>query len=196
MQLTLGSPIGKGRHRECYIHPENNALCVKIVYSTESGGDKELKRELNYYRHLGARCINWDNLPRYHGEVETNLGIGYAYDLITDFDGNPSKELDFYLRQAQQNADFAWLTPLLVAFKQNLETNQIVTMSLKPKNILVKQAHDGSRKLVVVDNIGEAAIIPAASWNRFFYHRKHTRLWQRFLTLLENYGYFAPAGTF
>ncbi|AFJ46913.1 PhoP regulatory network protein YrbL [Shimwellia blattae] len=192
MQLNLSTPIGKGRHRQCYAHPANQNLCIKIVHSLAHGGDKELNRELKYYRHLQARTINWDILPRYHGQVATDQGTGYVYDLVRDYNGDVSRDLGFYLNLGQQENNFAWLTPLLAMLRLQLAQNRIVTMTLKPGNILVKRISQDQAILVIVDNIGEASLIPAASYIPYFYAKKMTRIWRRFMQLLEKYGYNAP----
>ena len=31
--------IGKGRHRTCYRHPEDDAKCIKVVHYAGHGGD-------------------------------------------------------------------------------------------------------------------------------------------------------------
>ena len=87
IRLSEQSPLGTGRHRKCYAHPEDAQRCIKIVYHRGDGGDKEIRRELKYYAHLGRRLKDWSGIPRYHGTVETDCGTGYVYDVIADFDG-------------------------------------------------------------------------------------------------------------
>lgn len=53
IRLSEQSPLGTGRHRKCYAHPEDAQRCIKIVYHRGDGGDKEIRRELKYYAHLG-----------------------------------------------------------------------------------------------------------------------------------------------
>lgn len=192
MDLTSHLLIGTGRHRHCYLHPNSDHLCIKIVYSMASGGDKELKRELKYYKYLSDRGISWEILPRYYGEVETNLGVGHVYDLVRDFEGDTAKSLEHYLEKSKKTGDFTWLPPLLQEFKHSLCREQIVTMTLKPDNILVQRLSASKARLVIVDNIGEASFIPVASYIRYFYDKKLMRIWQRFIKLLERYGYYQP----
>lgn len=45
--LSKQNPLGTGRHRKCYAHPEDAQRCIKIVYHTGSGGDKEIRRDNN-----------------------------------------------------------------------------------------------------------------------------------------------------
>lgn len=80
--------IGVGAHRACYIHPEDHQKCIKVIYSQNDPiASKEIKRELAYYKHLNSYLKDWRGLTRYYGTVETNLGTGYVYDRIVDFDG-------------------------------------------------------------------------------------------------------------
>ncbi len=59
IRLSEQSPLGTGRHRKCYAHPEDAQRCIKIVYHRGDGGDKEIRRELKYYAHLGRRLKDW-----------------------------------------------------------------------------------------------------------------------------------------
>ncbi len=40
IRLSEQSPLGTGRHRKCYAHPEDAQRCIKIVYHRGDGGDK------------------------------------------------------------------------------------------------------------------------------------------------------------
>lgn len=44
IRLSEQSPLGTGRHRKCYAHPEDAQRCIKIVYHRGDGGDKEIDR--------------------------------------------------------------------------------------------------------------------------------------------------------
>lgn len=182
VRLSDVSPLGTGRHRKCYLHPGNPDRCIKIVYNQASGGDKELLRELGYYAHLGRRLKDWSGLPAYHGTIETDLGTGYIYDIVKDYDGQTSVSLDEFARQCRENGDLRLLRQTLIALKSWLSGNRIVTMNLKPQNILCRRMSPTEVMPVVVDNIGEASLLPLATWSRWFCHRKQARQWQRFMT--------------
>lgn len=62
IRLSEQSPLGTGRHRKCYAHPEDAQRCIKIVYHRGDGGDKEIRRELKYYAHLGRRLKDWSGV--------------------------------------------------------------------------------------------------------------------------------------
>ncbi|EMH4163479.1 PhoP regulatory network protein YrbL [Pluralibacter gergoviae] len=179
--LSDTTPLGTGRHRKCYQHPTDAARCIKVVYNSESGGDKEIKRELGYYRHLSRRLQDWRGLPRYYGTVKTDCGTGYVYDAILDFDGKPSITLTEFAENCRYEEDFRTLRTLLKSLKQYLYKNRIVTMTLKPQNILCQRVSESEVVPVVCDNIGESTFLPVATWSAWFCHRKQERLWQRFL---------------
>lgn len=70
---------GAGRHKKCYLHPTEDNLCIKIAYN--AGGKKDLLREIEYIKILKKRNKNYEILPKYYGEIETNLGHGYVLKL-------------------------------------------------------------------------------------------------------------------
>ena len=181
IHLSETKPLGTGSHRKCYSHPTDPARCIKVVYNSESGGDKEIKRELGYYRHLSRRLQDWRGLPRYYGTVETDCGTGYVYDAILDFDGKPSVTMTEFAENCHYEEDFRTLRQLLKALKTYLYENRIVTMTLKPQNILCQRISESEVVPVVCDNIGESTFLPVATWSAWFCHRKQERLWQRFL---------------
>lgn len=78
--LSKQTPLGAGRHRKCYTHPDNARRCIKVIYNRDHGGDKEIRRELSYYAHLSRYLTDWSAIPRYYGTVETDCGTGYVYD--------------------------------------------------------------------------------------------------------------------
>ena len=79
--------IGKGLHRECFIHPEDINKCIKVVVN---GNQQETEREQSYYKFLQKKKIAWDMLPKFYGNIETNMGLGAVFDLIRDHNGQVS----------------------------------------------------------------------------------------------------------
>jgi len=170
--------IGKGRHRECYRHPENNHLCIKVVVA---GGAKEGHRERRYYRHLKKRGICWDMIPEWHGDIETNLGSGSVFDLILNQDGSVSKTLEYYVSSNEKTeAHFDGLSRSLYLLKDYLLQQRIITMTLKPKNILCQKGRTGISRLFVVDNIGNSDFIPICNYSKYFAKNKIARRWKHF----------------
>jgi hypothetical protein len=170
--------IGTGHHRECYRHPENKNLCIKIVVS---GNDKEQKREIKYYKRLKKMGISWDMIPRYYGDIETNMGPGSVFDLVLDHDGAPSKPLKHYLSSSKwAEANYSRLSNALDVLKDDLLQQQIITMTLKPKNILCKKIASGDLQLYIIDNIGNSDYLPICNVSRYLAKKKILRKWKRF----------------
>jgi hypothetical protein len=170
--------IGTGHHRECYRHPENKNLCIKIVVS---GNDKEQKREIKYYKRLKKKGNTWDVIPRYYGDIETNMGPGSVFYLVLDQDGAPSKPLKHYLSSSKwTEANYSRLSNALDVLKDDLLQQQIITMTLKPKNILCKEMASGSLRLCIIDNIGNSVLFPICNVSRYFAKKKILRKWGRF----------------
>ncbi|UYU32351.1 PhoP regulatory network protein YrbL [Siccibacter colletis] len=181
IRLSELTPLGTGRHRKCYPHPDDAQRCIKIIYNSGHGGDKETRRELNYYAQLSRRLKDWSGIPRYYGTIETDLGTGYVYDVITDFDGKPSITLTEFAEQCRYPEDVKVLRHMLKALRRYMENNRIVTMTLKPQNVLCRRISASEVVPVICDNIGEGTLIPLATWSGWFYQRKLERTWQRFM---------------
>jgi len=170
--------IGKGFHRECYRHPENKNLCIKLVVA---GGPEESRREKQYYRHLERRGISWEMIPKYHGDIETDQGIGSVFDLIVDQDGSVSKTLKYYLSSNEKTeANYDGLSTSLYLLKDYLFQQRIITMTLKPKNMVGQKDRSGIFRLFIVDNLGNSDFFPICNYNNYLANKKISRKWRRF----------------
>lgn len=175
--------VGKGLHRECFIHPDDENKCIKIVVN---GNQQETCREQSYYKFLEKRKISWAMLPRFYGNVETNMGLGAVFDLIRDHDGMVSNSLEHYLAKKEyisQNKPNILLA--LANLKLYLLENNIISMTIQPKNILYQLNKDTSGTLHIVDNVGNADFIPIASYCYYFGNKKMSRRWTRFYNALD-----------
>lgn len=178
--------IGKGAHRLCYKHPENKSQCIKIVVRGHDCA-LEIEREKTYYRHLQKRGVSWDMIPRYYGDIETSLGPGSVFDLIFDEDFSVSKSLEYYLSsEGRTEQYYESLSHSLFALKNYLMQNRIITMNIKPYNILCQKRTSGIARLFVIDNIYNSEFIPVSTYLGFFARRKISRKWQRFENSLLN----------
>lgn len=187
IELDRHALIGKGLHRECFVHPDNPDHCIKIVVS---GTINENRREASYYSKLARRGISWTMLTRFHGLVATNLGEGAVFDLVRDCDSAVSLTLAHYLESADLTAQHGFnLGRSLADLRAYLLHNRIVTMTLKPKNILFQKTSPATGTLVIVDNIGNSDFLPIANYSAFFARRKIQRKWQRFeQSMRQDYG--------
>jgi hypothetical protein len=176
--IDKSSLIGKGANRECYKHPEKKDLCIKVVIP---GKDDENCRDKKCYKHLEKKNISWDMIPLYHGDIETNLGMGSVFDLVLDHDGAVSKTLEYYLSSNKEiEKHYDGLSNSLYLLKGYLLQYHIITRTLWPHNIVCKKMDSGSFRLFVVDNIGDTDFIPICKYNKYFAKKKILRKWKRF----------------
>lgn len=182
LELSAATLVGKGLHREVHVHPDDDSKCVKVVVLR---GEEETRREQAYYRFLQRRNIDWNSLPQFYGNEDTNMGPGAVFDLIRDDDGQVSKTLEFYLDNLSSTPEpVESISQALLSLKWDLLEQNIITMTLKPKNMVVQRRNDGMRCLII-DNIGNSDIVPISSYVRFFGRKKIERKWGKFKQLLK-----------
>ena len=178
LTLESSSLIGRGLRRECYFHPGDENKCVKVVVA---GDHRETVREQSCYRLLENRAIPWKMLARFYGNAETNRGPGAVFELIRDYNGEVSKTLEHYIA-AENSTDINYqdLSRALPVLKQYLLKWKIVTMDIKPQNIVYKKINESEGALVVIDNIGNSDFIPICNYVDFMARQKIRRKWQYF----------------
>jgi hypothetical protein len=176
--LESSQLIGRGLRRECYFHPDDESKCIKVVVV---GDHKETVREQSYYRLLESRNISWNMLARFYESIETNRGKGAVFELIRDYTGEVSKTLGHYFSvNTGSHLNYQTLTRSLPLLKEYLLQWKIVTMSIKPQNIVYKRISAHEADLVVIDNVGNSDFIPICDYVDFMAVRKIKRKWQRF----------------
>jgi hypothetical protein len=178
LTLESSSLIGRGLRRECYFHPEDGNKCIKVVVA---GDHKETVREQSYYRLLEKRNISWQMWARFYGKVETNRGEGAVFELVRDYNKEVSKTLEQYF-SANNETDLNYqdLSRTLPLLKQYLLKWKIVTIALKPQNIVYKKINESEGILVVIDNIGNSDFILICNYVNWMAAQKIRRKWQRF----------------
>ena len=182
LELSAATLVGKGLHREVHVHPDDDSKCVKVVVLR---GKEETRREQAYYRFLQRRNIDWISLPQFYGNEETNMGPGAVFDLIRDDDRQVSKTLAFYLDNLSSTPELVEsIGQALIKLKWDLLEQNIITMTLKPKNMVLQLRNDGVRCLII-DNIGNSDIVPISSYIRFLGKKKIERKWSKFKQLLK-----------
>ncbi len=163
--------IGEGGFQKCYIHPNDGNLCVKIS-KPRIRKNARIEGELKYYSKIQKKDttkFEYVFFARYFGEVETNLGKGYVYDLIKDeITQGISLTLADYLQMPNSPIPEKKLIEGLDRLKQQLIINKILVRDLTGKNICCKVLKDTSIELIVVDGVGHKDIIPLVDWIQFF----------------------------
>ena len=183
IELKTEAMIGKGLHRECYIHPDDSDRCIKVVVLR---GEEETRREQAYYKFLQKRQIGWEMLPKFYGVEETSMGAGAVFDLVRDADGEVGKTFEIYFSSSElTKQNLQGLITSLQALKVYLFRYNIITMSIKPKNIIYQRQDEQNGVAVIIDNIGNSDVIPIGSYYRYFGKIKMIRKWNKFITLLK-----------
>jgi len=183
IELKPEAMVGKGLHRECYIHPDNPNRCIKVVVLR---GEEETRREQAYYKFLQKRQITWEMLPQFYGVEPTSMGPGAVFDLVRDSDGEVGKTFEHYFESSElTEQNLQGLLTSLQALKVYLFSQNIITMSIKPKNIIYQRRDEQTGTAVIIDNIGNSDALPLASYCHRLGKIKMTRKWAKFIRLLQ-----------
>ena len=169
--VTLGKEmlLGKGMMRSCYRSPEDEKKCIKVYRKElkEHAHQKEI-REIKRLRKRKHSLI----IPDYYGEVETNLGTGFVFDLVE----NGNRDCLTLKKWLAVNPEKA---PLVrETLYRDLVQSAAVFAELTTGNIMVVEEGD-SLKYAVVDGLGEGTLIKICSTIPYFARRKCERKWVR-----------------
>ena len=182
--IALNSePIGEGRERRCYEHPEDPSKLIKVVHADT---DVQTRREIDCYRRLQKRGnVEYTLIPRFHGLVQTNLGEGMVVDLIRDYDDTVSRSMRWYLNHDMPIQHFE---PYLDELKQYLLDNLIIfNHDLVLGNLLYQRLSPESARLVIIDGLGDVVRV---QWLNYFpghVRAKIERRWERFIRHVYRY---------
>lgn len=170
--------IGRGNERKCYVHPQDENKAVKVSYEQVLGRSKQTKIETKCYKELLRRKrMDWSHLPRYYGEIETNLGKGFVVELIRDFDGKVSESLEFYLKR---DGAEPYLDELETYKRYFLEYLVIFNYGMMPKNILRRRTSENTAELVLIDGLGDVTHFQLPNKIPYFARKRISRRWDKF----------------
>lgn len=194
LKLKYSRPLFVGGTRYCFQHPAHANRCVKVLRPDRTGAARKVLRK-DFKRHLPARFLDdqrkeikayrelltrasetlWRYVPRYHGTEETDMGVGIVTQLMRNADGSWPKNLEQILVDGT--------TPELEAGIEEFTTAvgelRILSRDLLPHNIVAVKEETGYR-VMLVDGIGNAELIPLSTWSGFFAKRKTQRKIRRF----------------
>ena len=171
--------LGQGCHKKVYLHPQTANKCVKVIYNEL--GMKDITRELNYRKYRDDNNMPTTVIPQYFGEITTNLGKGYVFERICDYDGKTSLSLrDYVLNPEMMKANFADLVVLLQKLKRQIMADNLVTMGVTDENILVCRISPTAKRLYLITDLGTSDFIPITKI-RFFAKKKIKRKWARLI---------------
>ena len=186
IHLSASKLLGSGSERDCYLHPKNPNLCIK-VHARDGHGWQHARQQIRdafYYQFLSATRKPWRFIAEYHGSVNTNLGTGLVFTVPRDTDGKVSKDLSFYLQH--QLIDKKDLKHMLKEFKEYLKKHGVLAYDIDTDNVLVVRKASGNKKLVLVDGLGKRNFLRLCAPFKF-YARKHLKKsWRKFIHHINN----------
>jgi len=177
---SIDNAFAGGDSRLCFVDPLDPGWCIKILRPDRQPAAKRrqqflLKRlkplrrfdenlqEIRVYRHL-ERSIGqaaYRLIPRIQGLVATDLGPGLRSEMIRDAEGNISLTLQAYLNLHGRTQT---LQAMLAAFFRDWQALGMPSRRLLLHNILVQQNKGRPCRLVVVDSLGWADLLPLGYW--------------------------------
>ena len=143
--LYLTEYIGGSAVRECYVHPLDRNLCVKVV--KHKADLPELTREISVAKLLAPYLK--DYIVRYDGGlVETDKGPGLVCELVRNEDDG---ELALSLAQYQERFGADDVEPELRKVLESLIRDNLFFYDFNRSNFVVKRMASGGKKVVFID---------------------------------------------
>lgn len=214
MSLVLKplKPFAQGGNRLCYVHPDFADRCIKVRrpdFTLEDrrrkkGFPKNLKPLSSFDDNLEEFRVMqqfqqdydeglFDHISRCYGFEDSDMGKGLTSELIRDSDGRISITLKQYLW------DFGYPSALQMAVAdlcRHWRHYRVPSRDLLVHNVVVQREWQGEqeiiRRLVVIDGLGSADIIPLAwqpeRWRKNKTERKLINFHQRIEDMLATRG--------
>ena len=197
IDLSGSTPFAEGGNRKCFIHPAQSDRCLKVIhpgllekiiknkpwykkFRSKNSFDDNL-REQEAYKQKALIANNpkvWKHLAKWHGMVETSLGMASETELIKNNE-KVAETLESYLF-ANGLTDEIKLA--INQFHKWLRENLILTKNLIPHNLVIKK-ENGEIIIKIIDGLGSQAFIPLPNHSTFFAKRYVERrielMWSR-----------------
>lgn len=174
INLDEKSYISEGSQRIIYAYPEYPDRCIKILKNKKN---RSVDRELFYlkkYRKLS------NSISKFHGKINTNLGLGYIFDLIRNDDGSISKTLASEVHNIENDNLKFKIHSLYIDFIDR----KIVVSDMHSSNILVRYS-DVDFDLYLIDGVGNSDYIKICDYSRWFLKKKLRRKFNRLSKSLD-----------
>jgi hypothetical protein len=195
VRLQGCQPLACGVQRLVYSFPGHPDLIIKVlrpdyVEARIGPGSRlasRLRRCREYHafhreiREYLAACARPETclplLPPFLGLVQTDRGLGMVMLKVCDRNGSLAPTMAQLIREGRMNPA---RTRMLDAFLASLVDSRVVLNDLHPGNVVLATDPDGSERFVLVDGIGNAALLPTKSlvgaFNRWSKLRQTRRL--------------------
>ena len=197
INLSDRLPFAEGGYRLCFVHPQDDGKCVKIL---RPGCDGEaIRQKKPWYKHFrlpehfddNARDLRgyqylasldneriWDHIPCGYGSVETDLGSGVVGELLRSYNGEIALNFADYIREKGELSQVD--RDALLEFDKFMEKHAPVAVGIIPANLVMRFLSPNSYRLYLVEGFGPREWIPLAKWSRFIARRKVARKMARF----------------
>ena len=182
LTLTDSALLSSGSNRQCYYHPHDANLCVKVLH--KESPVKTQTREIKYFNLLKRRNITSPMIAELVEVVPTNRGTGVVFELVRDVDGQVAKTVGHYLKR-----DDPFFNRLVVdkldELIKHLVGKNIIFRDLITENVVLRRIDEDQYVPVVVDGIGHNDFVPQCDYFTVLGRRKNLRKWNR-----EKYNWF------
>jgi len=138
------------------MHPQNRNLCIKVIKAS-CENTNFLEDEIKYYRKIQERNKNYTLtfFSHYRGTIETNLGIGYLYDIIRDHDGKISLSLKSYIEtRAIKEFPNSLSKVALSSLMDKMVKYRVFGYDVYHHNLLCRLVNNNEIELVLIDGLG------------------------------------------
>ena len=183
LDLESATVLGEGYHRICYLHPNDDAKCVKVAKDPSDETDNTI--DAIYAAHLERRDVPFDFLPRCFGWTETSRGRGLVFERIRNADGSAAESFRSHL--ADGRLDLAAAKPMLEKLRQYLVEHAVIMADVGLTNLLVQQRPDG-QVLYLIDGLGSRNLDLKFVLHRAFPFLGRSRTKRKWRVLLTDTG--------
>lgn len=177
--------LGKGRERRCYVHPNDYKKVIKIVYRKDQKLNQN-EMEFKYIQYLHKNDIDFNHLTNCYGSIHTNLGTGFIFDRVLDFDNNQSQSFKDMVLNYTLTKDIE--KQLILELKKYIFKNNILFVDIALSNILCQKTDDNKYKLIITDGIGgkrDGLKSKLYRYSKIFTRYKVKKQWGKFLKRYE-----------
>ena len=178
--------IGSGGHQATYVHPHDATKCIKIPHMKDDG---DVRKEMRYRKICAGKLERSRLITKFFGTVDTNLGLGYIFERVIDYNGKTSRDMKKFLpTTAPDAATLQQLQKILLDFRSDFLQENIAIVDTDIENFMVQEIAPNVFRVRIVDNIGTPVLIPLVYYFEFVAAWKAKRYWNRIVAwLAENY---------
>jgi hypothetical protein len=192
------TPFAEGDNRLCYVDPRDDQRCLKVL---KPGSLKHQYQTAKWHKRIrGRRALDdnlreadayrqsaitkgpdsaWEHLARWHGQVETDLGIANVTQLVGPRPGQSGPTLESLLKSRGLTPEISRALDQLANW---LQATGILTRNLLPHNLVAAEQPAGM-KLYIIDGLGAPVTARVLALNpllrRRYINRRIRRMWLR-----------------